>query len=76
MPSAETRRKTSYSGPMTKLEAEVVKAALIWHTVNVFRCRPLHRKEDKALRVASINLMRKQDHLATEIRLEVALKRR
>lgn len=68
--------KKSYSGPMTRLEAEVLKAALIWHTCNVFSCRTLRRKQDKALHIASVRLLKKQDDKETASRLEAALKRR
>jgi len=57
---------------MTKLEAKVVAAALVWHAVNVFRSRPLHLKHDKRLRVAAINLLKNQDDKLTVRHLAIA----
>lgn len=57
---------------MTRLEAELVKAALIWHAVKVFKRYP-QAKEDQALRRAAINLLKKQDDKRTVQRLERAL---
>jgi hypothetical protein len=57
---------------MTKLEAQVVAAALVWHAVNVFKCRPLHEKHDKALRGAAIDLLKKQDDKMTVRHLAIA----
>jgi hypothetical protein len=60
---------------MTKLEAKVVVAALVWHAKNTFECRPLHKKQDKALRIAAINLLKKQDDDFTVKRLQIAKRR-
>lgn len=57
---------------MTRLEAQLVKAALIWHAVKAFKRYP-QNKEDKALRRAAINLLKKQDDKMTVKRLERAL---
>lgn len=61
---------------MTKLEAQVVKAALIWHAVNAITGRPLHHKHDQALRQAAINLLKKQKDKELVQHLESALKRK
>lgn len=61
---------------MTKLEARLIKAALIWHAVKVFAPRYPSAKEDKALRRAAIDLLKKQDDKLTVRRLEAALKGR
>ena len=60
---------------MTKLEAKVVVAALVWHAKNVFSGRALHTKQDKALRIAAINLLKKQDDDFTVKRLQIAKRR-
>lgn len=57
---------------MTRLEAQLVKAALIWHAVKVFKRYP-QTKEDKALRRAAINLLKKQGDKMTVKRLEQAM---
>lgn len=59
---------------MTKLEAQLIKAALIWHAVKVFAPRYPNAKEDKDLRRAAINLLKKQDDKMSARRLEIALK--
>jgi len=46
---------------MTKLEAKLVAAALVWHAVNAIKGRPLTQKQDKQLRRAAINLLTRQD---------------
>lgn len=60
---------------MTKLEAKVVAAALVWHAVNSITGRPLRYKHDQDLRRASINLLKKQDDKVTARRLEIAKRR-
>jgi len=60
---------------VTRLEAQLVKAALVWHAVKVFKLYP-QAKEDKALRRAAINLLKKQDDKMTAKRLERALARK
>lgn len=60
---------------MTKLEAQLIKAALIWHAVKVFSPRYPSAKEDKALRRAAINFLKKQNDKVSARRLETALKR-
>ena len=57
---------------MTKLEAKVVAAALVWHAVNVIKSRPLHQKHDKRLRIAARNLLKKQDDKLTVRHLSIA----
>lgn len=61
---------------MTKLEAQLIKAALIWHAVKVFAPRYPNAKEDKALRRAAINFLKKQDDKTSARRLKTALKGR
>lgn len=57
---------------MTKLEAKLVKAALIWHVCNAFKGRPLRDKQDRQLRIAAVNLLKKQDDKLTEKHLAIA----
>lgn len=61
---------------MTKLEAQLIKAALIWHAVKVFAPRYPNANEDKALRRAAINFLKKQNDKMSARRLETALKGR
>jgi len=60
---------------MTKLEAKLIKAALIWHAVKVFAPHYPNAKEDKALRRAAIAFLKSPDEKAAAERLRVALKR-
>jgi hypothetical protein len=60
---------------MTKLEAQLIKAALIWHAVKVFAPRYPNAKEDKALRHAAIEFLNSPEEKAAAERLRVALKR-
>lgn len=60
---------------MTKLEAKLVKAALIWHAVKVFRPRYPREKEDTALRRAAIAYLKQKGEKAAAERLKMALKR-
>lgn len=59
---------------MTKLEAKVVKAALIWHAVNAVCGRPIHYKHDKALGVAAKNLLKRQNDKLTVRHIAKALR--
>jgi hypothetical protein len=60
---------------MTKLEAQLIKAALIWHAVKVFSPRYPSAKEDKALRHAASAFLKSPDEKRAAERLRVALKR-
>ncbi len=62
---------------MTKLEAKLVKAALVWHVVTFLRgeTRKL-QKHERALRAAAIALLKKQDGKLTDARLKRALRGR
>lgn len=59
---------------MTKLEAQLIKAALLWHAIKVFSPRYPNQKEDKDLRRAAINFLKKQNDKVSARRLEAALK--
>lgn len=61
---------------MTKLEAQLIKAALMWHVVKVFCPRYPDAMEDRALRRAAINFLKKQGDKVSVRRLEEALKGR
>lgn len=61
---------------MTKLEAQLIKAALIWHAVKVFAPRYPNAIEDKALMRAAINFLKKQNDKMSARRLDAALKGR
>ena len=59
---------------MTKVEAQLIKAALLWHAVKVFSPRYPSAKEDAALRRAAIAFLKSPDEKAAAERLRKALK--